>query len=304
MIKKIVVTGATGHIGKALLQSSQADGFEIHAIVRSVKELPQHMRDNDNIMFHTIDDLAQIDPDQLAAIMADAHMVIHLAALIVEDGPIEDSQTVHMARNVAAACHNADIPNIINLSSIYARFAEENVSHARLYGHRKRSAENNFIVGSPNANIIFLRPPAVYGQGMSGSISLLIKLVSKNVPMPFGRTNAERDYISINNLTDLIWHITSHSDWPKGRNYYEPSDGLSVSTKTLVSEIASVMNKRALLLPVPVTLLKVVGTILGKADMIDGAVGAVQATGNAALLQDFNWAPKEQIPESLDFLHS
>ncbi len=304
MTKKIIITGASGHIGQELLQCEQVDGFDIHIIVRAVDKVPQFIRDKDNITFHIIEDLTTCHVTDLETIMRDGHVLIHLAAIIHEEGPIENSATVRMADNIAEAAANANVQHIINLSSISARFAELNTPNARLYGYRKLAAEHCFLEKCYDRKLITLRPPAVYGAAMNGPIALLIKFIKMGLPLPLGSAHALRDYISIDNLSHLIWYLGSQDEWPATPTLYEPCDGYSVSTKTLIQNIGTVLDRRIIVLPFPIKLLQLMSKVIGKKDLIDGAIGPVTATGNARLLADFGWLPKEKIPESLQYIKS
>src|SRR5690606_27789975 len=121
--------------------------------------------------------------------------------------------------------------------------------------HRKLAAEHAFNLRRTNsASIVTLRPPAVYGNGMGGSLSTMISLVRSGIPLPFALANELRDYISINNLTDLIWCITEDqiSGYSKsGVRVYEPCDGQSLATDELARLIAKSLGRKAVLFPVP-----------------------------------------------------
>ncbi len=302
--QKIVITGGTGRIGQALLNAAQAELYEVHIIVRRKRDLPDIWRDYDSFVFHEIGDLATCRVSDLVPIFRNAASVIHLAAVISENLSTHESVTVGMARNVADAVAKGNVQNVILLSSIYASMAEQQAVNARAYGYRKLVAERYFE-RTDRSSVIILRPPAVYGPGMGGTLKLLTTLVKYHVPLPLGLANQPRDYISINNLVELIWHITERqvtSSSRSGLRIYEPCDGRSLSTKMLVTEIARALARRALLVPVPISLLKIGAEIIGQTELIDGAVGEMTASGNKALLDDFGWTPMEQTPASLDYL--
>lgn len=302
--QKIVITGGTGRIGQALLNAAQAELYEVHIIVRSKRDLPNIWREYDGFVFHEIDDLGTCRVSDLVPIFHDAALVIHLAAKISENLSINESATVGMARNIADVVEIGKVPNVILLSSIAASMAEQNTVNARAYGYRKLAAEQCFKkIGK--SSIIILRPPAVYGPCMGGALNLLTTLVKYHVPLPLGLADQPRDYISINNLVDLIWHITDRQVTKPstyGARIYEPCDGRSLSTRMLVKEIAHSLGRKALLVPVPISLLKTVAKITGQVEVVDGAIGEMTASGNKALLDDFGWAPMEQISASLDYL--
>lgn len=302
--QKIVITGGTGRIGQALLNAAQAELYEVHIIVRSQRNLPDIWRDYDSFVFHEIGDLATCRVSDLVPIFRNAVSVIHLAAVISENLSINESATVGMAKNVADAVAMGNVPNVILLSSIAASFAEQHAVSARAYGYRKLVAERCFEK-TDRSSIITLRPPAVYGPGMGGALKLLTTLVKYHIPLPLGLANQPRDYISINNLVELIWQIADRQvkrPSTYGTRIYEPCDGRSLSTKMLVTEISQALARKALLVPAPISLLKIGARIIGQTELMDGAIGKMTASGNKALLNDFDWTPMEQMPASLDYL--
>lgn len=302
-----MITGGTGRIGQALLNAAQAELYDVHIIVRSKLDLPDLWRDKGGFVFHEIDDLATCGVSDLIPIFRNAGLVIHLAAVISENLSINECATVGMARNVADAVSKGNVQGVILLSSIYASLAEQKAVNARPYGYRKLAAEQCFVQNSKidRSPIITLRPPAVYGPGMGGTLKLLTALVKYYIPLPLGSANAPRDYISVNNLVGLIWQITNRqmkSSSLSGIRIYEPCDGRPLSTKMLVTEIANALSRKALLVPAPVSLLKILAKITGQIEVVDGAIGEMTATGNKALLDDFGWSSMEQMPASLDYL--
>ena len=213
-----------------------------------------------------------------------------------------------MAENVAKVCAEASVPYIIHLSSISARLAQEGAANSRLYGQRKLEAEHAFNSQcADNSAVINLRPPAVYGEGMGGPLSAMISLVRMGIPLPFARAREQRDYISINNLVDLVWSIIKQQlscNSNSGVKEYEPCDGLPLATNELTKLIANSLGRRAIQFPVPIALISSILKLLGKAELADGAFGYLKARGNFELKRDFGWAPIETMPESLEFLRS
>lgn len=290
------------------MRSQIPEHYEIHAIVRNKESLNNLPVNTQSLTVHEVRDLAHASPFILAPIFEGAVSVIHLAAAISERAPVNQSITVGMARNVAAAAVAAKVGNVIVLSSIYARLAENKANNARDYGYRKLAADRCFMIDElAHSNIAVLRSPAVYGDGMGGNLELLTQLIGKRIPLPFGLANAPRDYISIGNLVDLIWHIIKYqiTENPSpGIRIYEPSDGHPITTKMLVQTIAAATGQPAVLLPVPLGLLMAGAKLTGKSELAEGAVGRLEAAGNAALETDFGWVPIEQMPGSLSHLRS
>lgn len=240
---------------------------------------------------------------------ADIDMFVHLAAQTNGSranatGP--EVETVAIARNVRDFIAATGIRRVLVLSSIAASIAEKNQKSARRYGLEKLAADKLFIgLQKDKHAVIILRPPAVYGDGMQNSMSVLAALVRKGIPIPLGAAIEPRNYISLRNLANLIETIVGSSDllWmDKSPQIYEPSDGQGVSTRNLVGMMGGAIGRKPYLLYVPLPLLRLTGNLTGRAELISGAIDRLDVANEMSLKHRFGWRPVEQMPESLAFL--
>lgn len=295
-----MISGASGLLGRAVISALEQRGWHVDALVR----LPGNFR-SDAVTEHVIPDLASATVDELQSIIKNVSCVLHLAAVVPgKEQPGMQDKTVEMARTLGAAMTRNPHVRMIHMSSIYASLAERSDASARQYGHSKLQAEiENRSISPEPKQLIILRPPVVYGEGMSGAMSTLVALVKKGVPLPFGMANEKRAYISKNNIVDLlVTLITAPSGIPlvTGCKIYEPSDGVTVSTRELIEILAAALNRKVRLLPVPLWLLKLAGKLTGKRDLISGAIEPLQPNDNKALEDDFGWVPRETMPRSIN----
>lgn len=298
----ILITGATGFIGRHFLAILAERGRDVVIASRTARPAPPGVRE-----VRAVGDLAA--RTAAADAFAGADVVVHLAGHVAVKGggPIEDSTNVRMARAVAERALTAQVPRVVVLSSIAASVAEHTPHLARRYGSEKLAADAVFREILPRERLIFVRPPAVYGPGMAGPLATLGRLVARGLPIPLGRARAARSYISAANLAELLDAIAVSDDiaWAgtAGR-VYEPSDGAPVPTDELVRMIGRASGRPARLLPVPVSALRLLGRLTGRSEMISGAVDPVVAAGNEPLTAAFRWTPAERMPESLGFLRA
>ena len=294
--RKIVITGAGGFIGKTLLSSINSSQFAVTALVRRIDPTIDA-----SIKQYAIEDLTNCCPVQLSRIMTSADYLIHLAAVVPgKHTTTKSNMTQDLARVVAGAAAAANIQRIIVLSSVYAELAEQGSAQARKYGHEKQLADRIFHEMMPKADIIFLRPPVVYGSGMTGSLLTLAKLVAKNIWLPLGSADSERTYVSARNLVDLLLTLikAEQLQWnAANRGKYVPTDGVAVSTIELINAIAAGLNVRPRTVPIPLWVLRLAGRVSGKTELISGAIDPLHLNDNNLLHRDFGWVPKEVFPE-------
>ncbi|MEC5293822.1 MULTISPECIES: NAD-dependent epimerase/dehydratase family protein [unclassified Aurantimonas] len=299
---RILISGATGFIGRQLAVRLLAAGYHISALYRNDRsERPQA------ISWIRTGDLATtpIDP----AIGQGIDVFINLAATVrpTSGEPSgSQSQTAAIARNVSRFVSDARIPRVLILSSVAASLAKRDPTHARHYGVEKLAADRIFLERPGDGHrVVVLRPPAVYGKGMQNSMTTLAGMVRKGLPIPLGCAAEPRHYISVHNLCDLIGTIVGSDDgrWAAAAGHvFEPSDGQAVATRDLIRMMGDAMGHRARLLPVPLGLLRALGAVTGRAELISGAIDRLDLAPVEELETAFGWRPVERMPESLAFL--
>jgi UDP-glucose 4-epimerase len=145
------------------------------------------------------------------------------------------------------------------------------------YGISKFEAETQLLsLGKETGmEIVIIRPPLVYGEGVKANFASLMKLVKKGLPLPFIWINKnKRSLVSVYNLCDLIKVCIDH---PKAaNNVFLVSDDNDLSSAEMIALMSKVQNKANLSLPVPVWLYKLVGKLLSKEDVIDRLTGSLQ----------------------------
>lgn len=242
---RVLVTGASGFVGKCLLGALRDRGHEVIAVSRSRVEQPG--------IFYVRS--PELDPDaDWSAILADIDAVVHLAGLAHITSDTSDAETeknylrinAEGSQKFAEQCAASGVKHFVFLSSCHAVAAESDVvltdrtnpRAVSAYGRSKLAAEDSIktvLAGSDCAWTI-LRPPLVYGPGNKANFGLLVKLVQTGIPLPLSSVRNRRSFIYVENLPDLIATCLGN---PRafGKTFY-PSDGEDVSTPELIRAIA------------------------------------------------------------------
>lgn len=148
----VLVTGATGFVGARLLPRLLARGHHVVAYGRRAADLPAPHR-------AVVADIT--DGSALAAAMAGADVVLHLAATTGKASAAEHHRTiVEGTRAVVEACQRAGVPRLVAVSSIAADFAD---LRDYPYGRAKRAAED--LVRASGVRACLVRPTAIFGPG-------------------------------------------------------------------------------------------------------------------------------------------
>ena len=135
---------------------------------------------------------------------------------------------------------------------------------------------------------VVLRPPLVYGAGVKANMLRLIRAVDRGLPLPFGRIENRRSLVYVENLADALAACGVHPA-ASGRTYLV-SDGNDFSTPDLVRAISAALGRRARLLPVPVSLLRLAGRALGAPGAAARLTGSL-AVDSSRLRREIGWSP-------------
>lgn len=213
----VLVTGASGFVGRALLAYFAQAGINTTAVVRrSVNDLPATKQ-------LVVADLITFDGWQPA--LENIDVVVHCAGLAHTNAGEAEYTAVNteLSCQLAEACINAGVKRLVFLSSLKAvgeqtplgePFDSNSATNpSDAYGRSKRLAEQKLqaLAANSSLELVIIRPPLVYGQGVKANFQLLMRIARLPVPLPFAGVNNRRSMISLDNLCSLITTCLSHS---------------------------------------------------------------------------------------------
>lgn len=314
----VLVTGANGFVGRALLLRLAAmEGVRPIAAVRTLP-IAELIVSNGAcigkaVRYVELGDVANGAFDR--CIFNGVDTLVHCAARVhVMNEPAMDPLASFRAVNVggtlalAKQAASEGVKRFIFISTIKVN-GEATVSgesfHADdlpapedAYGLSKLEAEQGLkrLAAETGMEVVIIRPPLVYGRGVRGNFGSMIKLVEKEIPLPFGAIHNKRSLVGIDNLVDLIVRCIDH---PAAANQvFLAGDGQDLSTPELVRSLAMAMGKRTCLISLPTGVLKFGATLLGKRALADRLLGSLQVdiTKTRELLE---WQPRHSVEEGL-----
>ncbi|MEZ8100521.1 UDP-glucose 4-epimerase family protein [Vibrio bivalvicida] len=300
---KVVITGATGFIGKYLLQSLP-DKYLPVILGRSK---PAGFQGK----YYKYDLHDEVIP---TSAFVNAEVVIHTAARVhVMNDSSEFKYSLYKEANVDSTIRLAEhafkngVKRFIFISSIKVNGESTlpnkpfSVSSTRLpqddYGRSKSEAEVELLklADSTGLEVVIIRPTLVYGPGVKANFAAMLKLVKKGVPLPFGGIkHNKRSFVSVRNLVDLISTCIDH---PNAVNQvFLVSDGKDLSTSEMVRLMGISTGKQGWQVPVPVWCFTLAGKIFGKSDIVNRLVGSLHVDISETINR-LNWTPPQSIEE-------
>ncbi|NNG01583.1 MAG: NAD(P)-dependent oxidoreductase [Desulfobacteraceae bacterium] len=258
---KIIITGATGFLGRNLAESLHKEGMSVIATGRSA-DIGEALRKT-GINFIPAD---ITDKSQLNNAFSPADVVIHCAATAGDWGGYKAFYNTNVigTRNVIDACKTHDIKKIIFIStpSVYFNgkdrynIAEnEPIPEKQFnYGKTKLKAEHDLLaLGKNGFKTIILRPRAVYGKYDNILVPRILKLSEKkNFPVINGG-RALVDITYVENFVGAVKNCFSAADtaWNK---VYNISNGDPITINDWFSQVLDIFDRpfKAKNIPEPV----------------------------------------------------
>ncbi len=300
---KILLTGATGFLGSALLNSNNFKDIVVLGRNRP-KECENFLRTD----FDTNKTLFQE--------LKNYEVIIHMVgrAHIFEEksnNPLEEYKKINtgITKYLAEQASKAGVKRFIFLSTVkvlgeksahnYPYNAFDIPNPKDFYAMSKLEAEKELIQVCDDSDMeyVIIRPPLIYGRKVKGNFLKLMKLVSMSLPIPLGSIDNKRSLVSTDNLIDLISTCVDH---PNAKNQiFLVSDGKDVSTSELLKILIRSRGCKTKLFKFNKILLKYLLYLLGKQDLYERLFSSLQVDITHTKTQ-LEWHPRYKIEESLE----
>lgn len=230
---KVIITGASGFVGK---------------------NLTEYLRQKDN----QIISLSLRNQDWKNNFPSNADAIIHLAGKAHDTSNTSDEKEYYrINRDLTIELFNEFLNSETNhffyFSSVKA--AADRVDHILTeevnadpytpYGKSKKEAEEYILNQSLPANkkVYVIRPCMIHGPGNKGNLNLLYKIVKKGLPWPLTAFENKRSFLSIDNLNFLIDQMLVNENLSSG--IYNFADDDAISTNELIKTINQAVGKKA-----------------------------------------------------------
>ena len=304
----ILITGANGFVGSALVLKLAA--IETGVIRIAIRKLTRIFPNNVEIF----ECLELSDNTDWTDALKNIDIVIHCAARahLLKDSasdPLAEFRKVNTAGtlNLAQQAALAGVKRFIFISSLGVNGAEtfskpflaDDTPHPHSpYAQSKFEAESGLIDLSHTTkmSVAIIRPPLVYGPKAPGNFGVLMRVVNRRIPLPFGRVTNKRSFVFLDNLIDLILVCIIH---PNAANQiFLVSDGEDLSTTQLLIKMGKVFSKPTRLLPIPMFVLSTAAKLAGKTKVAQQLLGSLQVDiqKTKSLL---GWSPPFSVDEGL-----
>ena len=273
---RVLVTGASGFVGRGLVPYLAEQGFNVRAASRAPDPSWK-----DSVRIESVGQ----DTDWSAA-LNNIDAVVHLAArahVLKEEAidPLSEHRRVNTqgTKRLAEQCVAAGIKRFVYMSSIGVlgnnslrakngrAFTESDESNPHDdYSRSKLEAEQELSrIDSLSTTII--RPPLIYGAGVPGNFQRLIGLAKKGRPFPLGGVRNKRSLIGRENLCSFV-SLILRDERSIGQTYVIADEEL-LSTAELYLSLCKHLGSRGKVLSLPEPILRGMLQALGKGKMAE-----------------------------------
>jgi len=205
---RVLITGASGFIGRRLAGALAKQGWQVRAASRD----PASLQAASGLEMVVMPDLARAA--DWAAMLDGVTHVVHLAGIAHAPGSLPDAVYERINADAVgelAQAARGKVERFVLMSSVRAQaglsadhaITEQNSPEPTdAYGRSKLAAER--LIAESGVDFTVLRPAVVYGKGVKGNIAALATLAKTPMPLPFAGLDNRRSLLALENLISAI----------------------------------------------------------------------------------------------------
>ena len=302
--QRIFITGANGFIGKNTRNQLLTDDFYVISGIRT-KSTDESFDGGESRYFDlaasSLTDLTNVD------------VVIHLAGIAHKFSDVTSQEFFEGNCDATLALANTavkfGVKRFIYLSSVGVNgaastnvFTEESIPKPHNdYALSKLHAEKGLldIALRSDMEVVIIRPPLVYGRGAPGNFAKLVRLLRRELPLPFGAVKNKRSFCGVHNLASFLSVCSNVEQTPLARNQiFLIADNEVVSTPAFLARISNAIDSRSFQIALPVIFLSFLFRLVGRHNLVESLILDLEvSTAKADLL--LGWKPVFSMEEQL-----
>lgn len=296
-LKKCLVTGASGFIGKPFCVYLKNQGVFVRALFRNPTSGPW-----DEQVIH---DLA--DPERYSipeTIFDSIDTVFHLAGVAHAGRRSNISPEVYWTVNTASTgelmhlAAKSGVRRFIYFSSTKA------INPTDDYGSSKQAAEKLVLeLGAKHGlHVCILRPSLVYGPNLKGNLLSMMRGIDRGWFPALPDTQNQRSLISVQDLSRVA--LLAAKNVKANGKIYTVTDGKNYSTRQLYDSMRQSLGRGRAKISFPLWPLKIcarIGDLLRlplNSESLDKITGS-EVHSSELLCEDLNWKPSTNFFQSM-----
>ena len=246
--KNCLIFGGSGQIGRNLIRKLTKNNYRVTVVTRNIHQKSYVIKTQANAGYIDIVEANIFDENKIRELFKKVDICINLIGILFEKKKGNTFKNIHTVfpSLLAKLSKEYHLKHFIHISALGI-----NESTDSEYAKSKLNGENEILKNFPLATI--LRPSIVYSVDDNFTTNFMTLLRR----LPFfplyynGKTKFQPIHCS--DLTDIIYHIISNNIYSKIIECVGPE---TISFKEIIQRLLIQINKKRILLPLPITLAK------------------------------------------------
>ena len=240
---RVLVTGATGFIGKRLCDLLIKEGHFVRVITRSSTDF------HDSV-------LCDLENDDIPSeAFGDIEVIFHLAGYAHDLSNKGDNKEKYMSLNVDVTMKLARLASLSKVRKFIYVSSVKAVNSYEIYGESKRQAEISLLELADNTamDISVLRPSLVYGPNVKGNLQAMQSAIKRGWFPPIPKLSNCRSMIHVDDVARSLLFLAVN-DKTDGEIYIA-TDGKTYSSSDIYEEFCILLGKKIPKRRIPLLLL-------------------------------------------------
>jgi nucleoside-diphosphate-sugar epimerase len=258
---EILVTGATGCLGRHLVESLVASGSSVRALVRESSDT-RHLEE----LGATVETGSLLQEDDLRRSVQGVGTVYHLGGVVVDD-PRRDSDqlweqihsfnvvaTERLARlAVAAGAQRFVFCSSVRIFGFGTQLLwreDDPRTASDLYSRGKAMAEEALfqVADETGIEVAVIRPRFIYGNHDRYVLPRLVRLARRRGPVPIPGADSACDMLYVE---DCVQALRLAAERPAPSGVYNVTSGEYLTLRDILTQIARALGREVTIVPLP-----------------------------------------------------
>ena len=252
--KNCLIFGGSGQIGRNLIRKLTKNNYRVTVVTRNIHQKSYIIRTQANAGYINIVEAKIFDEIKIRELFKKADICINLIGILFEQKKGNTFKNIHTVfpSILAKLCKEYNLKHFIHLSALGISQAKDSN-----YAKSKLEGENEILKNFPLATI--LRPSVVYSVDDNFTTNFMTLLNRLPIFPLYYNGKTKFSPIHCSDLTDTIYHIVKNNIYSKVIECVGPE---IITFKEMLDRLLKLINKKRLLLPLPLPMAKISARIL------------------------------------------